>query len=86
MLWITVTEEVSSFFFGELGRGDGALQAARWPGVGRWEQSYGAEGRGDSKEPTQHRQQQQLCNNCAPGGSFTAPTYASTPIELASVL
>ena len=61
MLWITITEEVSSFFLTELGGCDSALQPARWPGVGRWQQSYGAEGRGDSKEPTQHRRQQQLC-------------------------
>ena len=46
MLWITITEEVSSFFLRELGGCDGALQAARWPGVGRWQQSYGAERRG----------------------------------------
>ena len=32
-----------SFLLRELGRGDGAVQAAGWPGVGRWEQSYGAE-------------------------------------------
>ena len=52
--------------------------------MGRWEQRYGAEGRGDGEQPAQHRQQR-VCNDCAPGGSFTAPTHVCNPSLLASV-